>query len=249
MSVEICDYVFEGCGGVDMAVERSVLGERDLAVLIVLSSLFGAAIVFANIAAGIKFVEFLGFVVPAGTIAYSITFPITDIVDEVYGRRCAFYVVWAGLVAEAAMLVLIGFDYYMPALDPAQQQLFERVFSPQLRIVLASVIAYLVSQHHDVWAFWKWREVTKGRWLWLRNNASTVVSQLIDTAVFTAIAFYGIVSLNTLFSMIFSMWVFKILIAALDTPFVYLGVSLVRKYVGIDVAKHAKYVGAEVPRH
>ncbi len=230
-------------------MERTQLSERDLVVLIVLSGLFGAAIVFANIAAGVKLIEFLGLVVPAGTVAYSITFPVTDIVDEVYGKRRAVYIVWAGLVAEISMLILIGLDYFMPAIEPSQQQLFERVFSPQLRIVLGSIVAYLISQHHDVWAFWKWREITKGRWLWLRNNASTMVSQLIDTSVFTTIAFYGTVPLNVLLNMIFSMWLFKVLVAALDTPFVYLGISLVRRYVCSGIVKSTGYIGVEVLEH
>jgi len=211
-----------------LSVER--LCEHDLVVLIIFSGVFGAAIVFANIAAGVKLVDFLGFIVPAGTIAYSLTFPITDIVDEIYGKRRAVYVVWAGLAAELAMLLLIGLEYILPALEPGQQDLYNRVFSPQIRIVAASIVAYLVSQHHDVWAFWKWREITHGKYLWIRNNASTMVSQLIDTATFTFIAFYGLYPLNVVLNMIMSMWLFKVLIAALDTPFVYLGVGIIRKY-------------------
>ncbi len=208
-----------------------VLGERDLLVLMVFSGVFGASIVFANIAAGVKLVDFFGFVVPAGTIAYSITFPVTDIVDEVYGRRRAVYIVWAGLAAEISMLVLVGAEALLPALEPGMQADYLRIFTPQLRIVLASIMAYLVSQHHDVWAFWKWREITGGRYLWIRNNASTMVSQLLDSTIFILVAFYGLEPLDILLNMIFSMWLFKVLVAALDTPFVYLGVMLVRRYV------------------
>jgi len=210
---------------------RTSVSERDLLILTLFSGIFGASIVFANIAAGIKLVNFLGFIVPAGTIAYSVTFPITDIVDEVYGKKRAVYIVWAGLAAELITLLLIGLDYIQPPLEPAQQQLYERVFAPQLRIVLGSIVAYLASQHHDVWAFWKWREVTKGKHLWIRNNASTMVSQLIDTSLFTLIAFYGVVQLPELINMVFSMWLFKVLIAAIDTPFVYAGVRFVKKFV------------------
>ena len=213
------------------SAREAVISERDLLVFIIMAGLFGASIVFANIAAGIKLVNFLGMVVPAGTIAYSVTFPITDIIDEIYGKRRAIYIVWAGLIAEIVMLLLIALDLLLPAVEQAQQQLYVRVFSPQVRIVLASIIAYLVSQHHDVWAFWKWREITRGRWLWLRNNASTTVSQFIDTMVFTLIAFYGVVPESILVNMILSMWLFKVLIALLDTPFVYLGVHLLNKYV------------------
>ncbi len=207
---------------------------RSVFILVLFSGVFSAAIVFANIAAGIKLSIFLGLIVPAGTIAYSVTFPVTDIVDEVYGRRVAVYIVWAGLVAEIVSLILIGVEDLVPALDPAMEEMYKQVFHPQIRIVLASIIAYIVSQHHDVWAFWKWREVTHGKHLWLRNNASTSISQLIDTTLFTLIAFYGLYSINTILEIIISMWLFKLLIAILDTPFVYIGVELIKKYIAIE---------------
>lgn len=207
------------------------LDERDLIILIIFSGVFGASIVFANIAAGVKLVYFLGFIVPAGTIAYSVTFPITDIVDEIYGKKLAIYIVWAGLAAEIVSLTLIAMDYFLPPLEPSHQELYTRVFTPQYRIVLASIIAYLVSQHHDVWAFWKWRELTRGRFLWIRNNASTMISQLIDSIIFTIIAFYGIISFTEIINMVLSLWLFKTIIAALDTPFVYIGVVFIEKYI------------------
>lgn len=209
---------------------------RDLGVLVVLGGIFAASIVMANVLAGVK-LEVIGslpligaLIVPAGTIAYAWTFPITDIVDEVYGRREALYIVWAGLGAEIAMLILILLDLPIPALEPAMQEAYNRVFLMQPRIVAASIAAYIVAQHHDVWAFMKWREVTKGRHLWIRNNASTMVSQLIDSTIFTSIAFGGTVSISVLGSMILTMWIVKVAIAALDTPFVYLGSMLLQKY-------------------
>ncbi|MCE4612707.1 MAG: queuosine precursor transporter [Desulfurococcales archaeon] len=205
--------------------------DRELLVLSVFASVFGAVIVFANIAAGVKLESVLGLVVPAGTIAYAITFIITDIVDELWGKKRAVYIVWGGLAAELAMLGLIGIDYRIPAIDPESQELYKTVFSPQYRIVLASIVAYLVAQHHDVWAFWKLRELTGGRLLWLRNNVSTMASQLIDTTIFVTIAFAGEYPLAVLANMIFATWAFKVLIAAVDTPVVYAGVSLVRNYV------------------
>ncbi len=210
--------------------------EKDLLVLTVLSGVFAASIVFANIAAGVKLAVFLGLVVPAGTIAYSVTFPITDIVDEVYGKRRAVYIVWAGLAAEVAALALMYAETLLPPLEPGMQERYLEVFTPQLRIVAASIVAYLASQHHDVWAFWKWREVTKGRHLWIRNNASTMVSQLIDSGLFVTVAFYGLFPIDVIIEMIVSMWLFKVVIAALDTPFVYLGVALLSRY-GVTAPK------------
>lgn len=109
------------------------------------------------------------------------------------------------------------------------QELYTESLLPVGRIVLASMIAYLVSQHHDVWAFLKWREVTKGKHLWLRNNASTIISQGIDTILFITIAFYGVVPNNILLQMMLYQWIWKLIVALLDTPFVYIGVSLIKK--------------------
>ncbi len=204
---------------------------RSIPPLVMLSGLFTASIVVANIAAGVKLERVLGMVVPAGTISYCITFPITDIVDEVWGKREALYIVWAGLGAEVLMLAMIMADWIIPPISPETQVFYEKVFHLQPRIVAASIAAYVVSQHHDVWAFMKWREITRGRFLWVRNNASTIVSQLIDSSIFTTVAFYGQVPLYTLVNMILSLWSFKVLVALCDTPFVYLGVHVVRRFL------------------
>lgn len=194
--------------------------------LYILLSIFVSAILMANVIAGVKLVNLAGFVMPAGFIAYCVTFPVTDIVDEVYGRRKAAWFVWAGFIANIVSLVLIYTAYLMPPLKSEMQKLYSRALMPFWRIVTASMIAYLVSQHHDVWAFWKWKEITKGKYLWLRNNASTMVSQAIDTILFISIAFYGVVPTNILLQMILWQWLWKVFVAVCDTPFVYLGVRL-----------------------
>jgi uncharacterized integral membrane protein (TIGR00697 family) len=99
------------------------------------------------------------------------------------------------------------------------------------RIVLASMVAYLVSQHHDVFAFSFWRRKTKARFLWLRNNASTMVSQALDTGLFITIAFWGTVPNNILVNMLITQYIIKLAIAALDTPFCYLMVYFLRERV------------------
>ncbi len=96
------------------------------------------------------------------------------------------------------------------------------------RIVLASMVAYLLSQHHDVFAFHFWKRVTQGRFLWLRNNASTMVSQGIDTVLFITIAFIGVIPTNVLLNMIVAQYVIKIVIAIVDTPLCYLMVHLLK---------------------
>ncbi len=209
------------------------LNEKDMLVLAVGAALIGGSLIYANIAAGVKLINFLGLLVPAGTIAYAITFAVTDIVDEVYGKRAAMYLVWGGLAASIGYLFLVGVDMLLPA---ANDRGFADVFSPQFRIVAASIIAYLISQHHDVWAFWRIREATRGRFLWLRNNLSTIVSQLIDSSIFLTLGLYGVIihTPGELAATIISMWLAKVVIALADTPFVYAGVMLVNRIRGID---------------
>lgn len=99
---------------------------------------------------------------------------------------------------------------------------FNKVFSLTPRIVIASMVAYLISQTHDVYAFHFWKEKTKGKYLWLRNNASTMVSQAIDTCTFITLAFYGIVPNDVLLGMIVWQYLIKVTIALMDTPFMYI---------------------------
>jgi len=202
---------------------------NDYGKLIVLTGIFVGALITANFIAGVKIVNLLGFTVPVGFLAYAITFPITDIVSEVYGRRVSYYIVWSGLIANLVMLALVYVGLIMPPLTPEMQETYSKAFTPVGRIVLASMIAYLVSQHHDIWSFLKWKEITRGKWLWLRNNASTIVSQFIDTTIFITLAFYGILPLHVLLNLIWSHWLWKVVVAICDTPFVYIGVLLVRR--------------------
>lgn len=117
----------------------------------------------------------------------------------------------------------------MPAHENwTNQEAYETIFKGSLRMTIASLIAFILSQYHDIWAFHFWKEKTKGKFLWLRNNASTVVSQLIDTSIFMYIAFYHLTPKFTssfIFSLIIPYWIFKIIFAFLDTPLCYLGVK------------------------
>jgi len=193
----------------------------------VLLGLFTGSVLTANFIASVKLTNLFGMVVPAGFIAYSITFPITDIVSEVWGKKEARRFVWAGFAANIGSLLLILLAYLLPPLYPEMQDLYSRAFMPMARIVLASMVAYLASQHLDVDVFFRVKELTKGRYLWLRNNVGEAVAQAVDTAIFITLAFYGIVPTSVLLNMMFTQWVWKIVVNLLDTPFVYLGIKLV----------------------
>ena len=190
-------------------------------------AIMASLVVVANILAG-KIVTFGPFVVPAAVIVYASTFLITDIISEKWGKQQARKAVWAGLYANIILLVAVLIAVRWP---PAQ---FAKDYSDQFaavlglvpRVVLASMVAYLLSQHHDVFAFHFWKNRTGGRFLWLRNNASTFVSQAIDTVVFITIAFYGVMDIVPL---LIGQYVVKLIVAAMDTPFMYVVVWLMDK--------------------
>ena len=181
--------------------------------------------------------------VPAGVIAYAVTFTITDIISEVYGKRAASIVVFIGFVTQLLIPIYSYIAVLMPTASFQQEytELFNRVFSVAPNIVIASLIAYLISQNHDIWAFHWWRRLTQGRHLWLRNNASTMMSQLIDTTIFITMAFgvlpsiFGgvLVSWDLIPFMILGQYIVKVIIALLDTPFVYLGVMTIKGEIKI----------------
>ena len=200
-------------------------------ILVELATLFVTCLVVANIIA-VNLVSIGGWVVPAGIIAYPLTFLFTDVIAELYGRKIASRVVWVGFGVSVLMVILIFWGGLLP---PAPfwegQSAYESILRMVPRITLASMIAYLVSQHHDIFAFHFWRQKTKGRFLWLRNNASTMVSQALDTGIFITIAFWGTVPTGILTNMLLTQYVIKLVIAAVDTPFCYMLVSLLRERV------------------
>ena len=197
-------------------------------ILTAMAMSFATLLVVANIVA-VKPVALNGWVLPAGTIAYPFTFLITDTISELYGRRIATRVVWFGFGLSAAMVVMVYVAQVLPSADFWEGQgAFETILGSVPRIVLGSMIAYLVSQHSDVLVFHHMRRVTNGRHLWFRNNASTMVSQAIDTALFISIAFAGSVPPSVLWNMMGTQYLVKVGVAVVDTPIVYALVGWIR---------------------
>lgn len=203
--------------------------------------IFTALIVIANvISSKIIFVGEIGsvnLIGPAGVIVYASTFLITDIIGEIYGKEYSKKAVITGFFANiiAVIAILIAINWTpAPFLSNEFLNSFNKILGFTPRIVLASMVAYLISQTHDVYAFHFWKRKTKGRHLWLRNNASTIVSQAIDTAVFITIAFYGLVANEVLLSMIFGQYVLKVFIALFDTPFIYIATLTWRWKASLD---------------
>ena len=189
--------------------------------LILLVAIFSGGLVIASVLAN-KIVMVWRFAVPAGVLAYSITFPVTDVVGEIWGRRLANWVVLCGFLSLLAVMGLIQLALVWPAAPFWQNEnAFASVLGMTRRIIIASFTAYLISQWHDVWAFHFWKNRTRGRWLWLRNNLSTAISQLLDSIIFITVAFYGTMPPNQLIHIIGGQYFVKVFIAAVDTPVVY----------------------------
>ena len=189
--------------------------------------LFVTSLLMANILAS-KIVVIGGLILPAAIILYPLTFLFTDVVSEIEGKESARTLVMTGFYMSIVMVAVIFIGRLLPAAPFWQNQgAYEIILGSTPRIVLASMIAYLISQNHDVWAFHWLKKKTEGRYLWLRNTCSTVASQLIDSVLFIGIAFAGTYPMKTIAVMIASQYLVKVGIALLDTPFCYL---LVKAY-------------------
>lgn len=185
---------------------------------IILVGLFSGSLTIAAVLAS-KIVSIMGFFVPAGVFAYCITFICTDSISEIWGKQYAKMAVTAGFVTLLLTLALTQIAlHWTPAPFWTNQEGFASILGMTPRIVAGSLCAYLLSQYHDVWLFHLIKRITNNRHLWLRNNISTCISQLLDSVVFILIAFYGVMPVMDL---IIGQWVVKIIIAVLDTPVVY----------------------------
>ncbi|MFB6266913.1 MAG: queuosine precursor transporter [Halodesulfurarchaeum sp.] len=228
----------------------SVAGRQETPVgQVALIGLFVTALLTAQVTAA----KLLGFglpfsipvagdaiILPGAALAYALTFFASDAYAELYGRRAAQVMVNVAFFLNFVLLALVWTTIFAPAaasspIDPAT---FAAVLGPSTNIVIGSLAAYIVSQNWDVLVFHRIREATDGAHLWLRNIGSTATSQLIDTAIFVTLAFSvvprvlgtpGGVSAGVVASLIVGQYLLKLLIALVDTPFVYLVVSLLRR--------------------
>jgi len=198
--------------------------------------LFGKTGLFAWIALGTiianiqvtKTVEFsgFGFVLTAtlGNVMYGTLFLVTDALGEKYGVKEARRAVFIGFYSLLATVIIMQFAIlFTPAPDDFAHESIKTIYEVMPRIALGSLTAYLVSQLFDVYIFQKIKtRFPSDKLLWLRNNGSTALSQLIDTSIFVPIAFLGLYELDIVFSIFLTTYFIKLIVAALDTPFVYL---------------------------
>lgn len=236
---------------------------KALKTYLTLSSLFIAALVSCNLIfqkffvwqplaflsdSDIGFISNIGkfkFELSVGILPYPITFLITDIISEIFGRKRANQTVLAGFFAAAFMLLIVVISDAVPATSwsPVDGDTFHTVFGLTPAAVGASMAAYLLAQLIDVRVFHFWKKLTNGKMLWVRNNFSTMVSQMVDTAtVLLLLCLAGVLQWSQFWTLFGMGFLFKILIAAIDTPLLYLAVFLFRKSFHLRAGEEIKHL-------
>jgi hypothetical protein len=218
-------------------------------IYLILAALFIASLVTSNLIFQKFFywypfeLDFFGenlFEISVGLLPYPITFLITDILSEIYGKRKANQVVIAGIFASIFSLTIIYVSKEVPATpwSPVDNKTFINVFGAAPLAVLASMTAYLLAQLIDIRIYHFWKRKTKGKHLWLRNNFSTFSSQIIDTlTVLILLCSFEIIQWHRFLGLLISGVIFKMMIAALDTPILYGLVYIFRKKFDLKVGE------------
>jgi uncharacterized integral membrane protein (TIGR00697 family) len=213
-------------------------------IYLILAALFIASLVTSNLI----FQKFFSwepfgwyrFEISVGILPYPITFLITDILSEIYGKKKANQVVIAGIFASLFSMLIILVADLSPTINnsPVNSETFHQVFGLSPLAVFASMVAYLFAQFIDIRIFHFWKQLTKGKHLWLRNNFSTFASQFIDTfTVLFLICSFKILPWNMFSSLLMSGFLFKVIIAALDTPILYGVIFIFRKKFNLKVGE------------
>lgn len=241
------------------SIRKSNSQKRDI-LFLCLTGIFITALVFGNIVGTTKFITIFSFEMPAwlrsitpslvrdgktytmsipvGLVAYPFTFLVTDLISELFGRKKAQMVVWIGFFMNMYMLFLMSVGHWFPNTYGVSGglNLYEGVYDFVIANTISSMIAYLIAQTVDVRLFHFWKRVTKGNYLWIRNNGSTMFSQLVDsTAILSILYFSGnlgdnITNLYLLGILIINSYLFKFLFALFDTPIVYAAVWFFKDY-------------------
>lgn len=215
----------------------------------VLTGIFLTALILAEITGSkliqSKVTEDLIFTMTMGVIPFPVTFLVTDIVNEYYGKPGIRFITVLGMIMIAFTYAILMIDMSIPAaeISPVQDEAFNSVFGQSNRIILGSIVAYLIGQMIDIQMFHYIRKRTHERWLWLRATGSTFVSQLIDSFVVLFIAFSGKIAFDQIVNIGITNYIYKFFIAIALTPVIYLTHSLIDRYLSDEA--HAMIHQAE----
>lgn len=212
----------------------------DFSVALLLMRFYGKAALYAIIIGGLilcnfqvlKLIDIFGYSVSLGNITYGSIFLATDLLSECYGKKEAQNAVSIGLVTLLFIVVGLKFtSLFAPNAFDVNSEMIDSLATITPRVALASILAYLISQYHDIWAFEFWRNLTCGRHLWLRNNMSTLASQFLDSSIFVGVAFIGVYPKEAVLTIFSTTLIIKWIIAILDTPMVYLGKYILQRRI------------------
>lgn len=215
-----------------MKVSKKIFAYK---IYLVLAALFITSLVVSNLIFQ-KFFSwnFFGiytFEISVGILPYPLTFLVTDVISEIYGKKKANQVVVAGIFASFFSLLIIYASDIVPATSwsPVNDAMFAKVFGLSIVAVFSSMIAYLLAQFVDIRIYHFWKKKTKGKHLWLRNNFSTVTSQFLDTfSVLFLLCSFDVIEWNLFPRLLLSGFLFKLLVALSDTPLLYVAVYYLR---------------------
>lgn len=234
-----------------MPLKDKLLAQR---IYLLLGALFITSLVVSNLIFQKFFywypldVEIFGsklFEISVGILPYPVTFLITDLISEIYGKKRANDVVIVGIFASLFSLLIIYTASIVPSTSwsPVNDSLFNTVFGNSTIAVFASMLTYLFAQFVDIQIYHFWKRLTKGKHLWLRNNFSTWFSQFVDTfTILMLLCSFGIIDWANFKGLLISGFLFKVLVAALDTPFLYFGVYLFRKRFNLNVNEEIELI-------
>lgn len=227
-----------------MPLKDKLLAQR---IYLLLGALFITSLVVSNLIFQKFFywypidIEIFGsklFEISVGILPYPITFLITDLISEIYGKKRANDVVVVGIFASLFSLLIIYTGSQVPATSWSyvDDKMFNTVFGNSAIAVFASMLTYLFAQFVDIQIYHFWKRLTKGKHLWLRNNFSTWFSQFVDTfTIVFLLCSFGIIDWANFKGLLISGFLFKVIVAALDTPFLYFGVYLFRKRFKLNI--------------
>jgi len=227
-----------------MTLKDKLLAQR---IYMLLGALFITSLVVSNLIFQKFFywypfdIEIFGeklFKISVGILPYPITFLITDLISEIYGKKRANQVVVTGIFASIFSLLIILLADAVPAIDnsPIDDALFHTVFGKSVIAVVSSMLAYLFAQFIDIQIYHFWKRLTQGKHLWIRNNFSTWFSQFVDTlSIVGLLCLFKVLPWSSFKGLLISGFLFKVMIAALDTPFLYLGVYFFKRRFNLKV--------------
>jgi hypothetical protein len=232
------------------SIEKQIkfdLTEKREKVFLVLAGLFLCAMTMLNIIGITRFVQLGPFALAVGVLPYPLTFLCTDLISELYGRKRANFMVTVGLILNCFIigtmwqLLHLAEPISLPDGTGVQGQieLFSLIYATTSGAVVASMMAYIAAQYCDVYMFHFWKNLTKGKHLWLRNNGSTIISQGVDSFMVISVTFGaqfigGAISAGSMLALMGGNYLFKLCVALADTIPFYIGVNYLTRYLELS---------------